>query len=173
MATEITVPRLGWSMEEGTFAGWSKKDGEPVKSGDPLFALEGEKALEEVESLDNGILRIPPDAPKSGDRVKVGQLLGYLVAEGEQLPSRAAPPPAPAAAAETAPGPAPTDRPPPPPPAQSQAPVSPRARRAAAELGIDLNALRGTGRGGRIRERDVRSAAPPSPAAERPSPPPS
>ena len=170
MATEITVPRLGWSMEEGTFAGWSKKDGEPVKSGDPLFALEGEKALEEVESLDNGILRIPPDAPKSGDRVKVGQLLGYLVAEGEQLPSRGAPPPSSAAAEKTAPAPVPA-APPPPPPVQSQAPVSPRARRVAAELGIDLNGLRGTGRGGRIRERDVRGAAPSSPTAERPSPP--
>jgi pyruvate dehydrogenase E2 component (dihydrolipoamide acetyltransferase) len=86
MAIEINVPRLGWSMEEGTFAGWAKKDGETVKPGEPLFILEGEKALEEVESLDSGVLYVPPDAPKSGDRVVVGQRLGYLLAPGEGAP---------------------------------------------------------------------------------------
>ena len=54
MAIEITVPRLGWSMDEGTFAGWLKQDGETVKPGDRIFSLEGEKALEEVETLDSG-----------------------------------------------------------------------------------------------------------------------
>ena len=66
MAVEIRVPRLGWSMEEGTFLGWLKQDGDLVQSGDALYELEGEKATQEIESLDAGILRIPPNAPAPG-----------------------------------------------------------------------------------------------------------
>ena len=54
MPIEITVPRLGWSMEEGTFGQWLKRDGETVRPGDPLFVLEGEKAAQDIESLDAG-----------------------------------------------------------------------------------------------------------------------
>src|SRR5437867_3311790 len=85
MPIEIIIPRLGWSMEEGNFVNWLKKDGEPVKSGEPLFSLENEKAVQEVEAIDNGILRIPGDGPKPGQIVKVGQVIGHLVAEGESL----------------------------------------------------------------------------------------
>ncbi len=63
MAIEITIPRLGWSMEEGVFAGWLKHDGEPVRAGDPLFSLEGEKATQDVEAIDDGTLSIPSNAP--------------------------------------------------------------------------------------------------------------
>ena len=49
MATEIVVPRLGWSMDEGTFVEWLKADGEIVNAGDMLFVLEGEKAAQDVE----------------------------------------------------------------------------------------------------------------------------
>ena len=86
MASEVVVPRLGWSMDEGTFVEWLKQDGEQVESGDMLFVLEGEKASQEIESFDAGILRIPADAPQPGDDVTVGQLLGYLVTEGEVAP---------------------------------------------------------------------------------------
>ena len=48
MAFEITIPRLGWSMEEGTFSGWLKQDGDTIQCGDPLFELEGEKAIQEI-----------------------------------------------------------------------------------------------------------------------------
>ena len=185
MAIEITVPRLGWSMDEGTFAGWLKKDGEQVKPGEPLFTMEGDKALQEIEALDGGILRIPPGSPQVRDTVKVGQLLGYLVAAGESLPSAAAPgskapptaatpaeakaaPPAAPAPAPAAPAPAPA---PTPAPAQATAaPASPRARRTATELDVNLAGIQGTGKGGRIRERDVRSAAP-LPAAASPASP--
>ncbi|MFM7862695.1 MAG: biotin/lipoyl-containing protein, partial [Planctomycetaceae bacterium] len=61
MAVQITIPRLGWSMEEGTFAGWRKADGDVVRRGDVLFELEGEKALQEIEAVDEGTLRIPAD----------------------------------------------------------------------------------------------------------------
>ena len=63
MAFELFVPRLGWDMEEGTFTGWLKKDGETVKEGEPVFLVESEKAEQEVESLESGILRIPRTVP--------------------------------------------------------------------------------------------------------------
>ena len=90
MAIEIVVPRLGWSMDKGHFGEWLKQDGQRVSAGDMVFVLEGEKADQEVESFDAGILRIPPDAPKPGDEVVVGQLLAYLVEEGEAAPFEAA-----------------------------------------------------------------------------------
>jgi pyruvate dehydrogenase E2 component (dihydrolipoamide acetyltransferase) len=83
MAIEIKIPRLGWSMEEGTFVGWLKKDGESVKAGEPLFTLESEKASQDIESIDSGILRIPADAPQPGVVVKVGQVIGHFVEDGE------------------------------------------------------------------------------------------
>src|SRR4051812_29444808 len=86
MAVPVTVPRLGWSMEEGTFVEWLKSDGDRVRPGDPLFALESDKATEAVEALDAGILRIPADGPKAGDTVKVGQVIGYVAEEGEAAP---------------------------------------------------------------------------------------
>src|SRR5437868_3895426 len=83
MPIEIIVPRLGWSMEEGNFVNWLKKDGEVVKSGEPLFSLENEKAVQEVEAIDSGVLQIPMDGPKPGQVVKVGQVIGYLLGEDE------------------------------------------------------------------------------------------
>ena len=59
MAHEIVIPRLGWSMEEGAFVGWLKNDGDHVRRGERLFELEGEKATQEIEAVDEGILRIP------------------------------------------------------------------------------------------------------------------
>ena len=72
MASEIYMPRLGWSMEEGTFGTWLKQDGEPVRTGDLIFTVEGDKATQEIEAFDSGILRLPPDAPQPGDIVRVG-----------------------------------------------------------------------------------------------------
>ena len=86
MASEITIPRLGWNMDEGIFVGWLKADGQPVKAGEPLFNLEGDKATQEIESLEAGILRIPPDGPKDGEKVAVGAIVGYLVGPGEPAP---------------------------------------------------------------------------------------
>ncbi len=93
MAVEITVPRLGWNMEEGVFVGWLKKDGDEVRPGDALFTLEGEKATEDIECLDSGILRIPAGAPKAGDRVPVGAVIGYVTQPGEAVPNGEVPPP--------------------------------------------------------------------------------
>ena len=52
MANEIVIPRLGWNMDEGTFAGWLKPQGATVRAGDPLFTLESEKATQDIESFD-------------------------------------------------------------------------------------------------------------------------
>ena len=167
MAIEIVVPRLGWSMDKGHFGEWLKQDGQRVSAGDMVFVLEGEKADQEVESFDAGILRIPPDAPKPGDEVVVGQLLAYLVEEGEAVPfedarrdttlegrARTAPRhevrvrAGEAATVESS--------------KPQQAPrvaISPRAKRVARELGVDWTRVTGSGRNGRIQESDIRNAA--------------
>jgi len=170
MAYAIVIPRLGWSMNEGTFVRWLKRDGDTVRRGEALFELEGDKALQEIESVDEGVLRIPPDAPQAGSVVSVGETLGYLVAEGEPLPWQTAM----AAQASDVPGDAirraievqpgcesssrtyaTNSRS----AAEPRLVISPRARRIAKELGIDWTRLKGSGAGGRIRERDVRAAA--------------
>src|SRR5437016_6946969 len=89
MAIEITIPRLGWNMEEGIFAGWLKRDGEPVKAGEAIFSLESDKATQDIECLDNGILRIPPTAPGEGQTLAVGRVIAYLVQPGEAAPFEA------------------------------------------------------------------------------------
>jgi pyruvate dehydrogenase E2 component (dihydrolipoamide acetyltransferase) len=86
MPVEIKVPRLGWSMEEGTFVEWLKRDGEFVEAGQPLFAIEGDKAIQDVEAIGSGILRISPRAPESGAPVRVGVILAFLVTADEADP---------------------------------------------------------------------------------------
>ena len=164
MAFEVVMPRLGWTMEAGSLAEWHKKDGDYVEAGEILFSVESEKAVQEVEALESGILRIPPDSPPLGQEVPVGTLLGYLAKSGEAAPfggRTAAEAPAPT------PAPAPTIATPTPalpasgferPRAEAQT-ISPRAKRVALELGVDWETLTGSGRNGRIEERDVRAAS--------------
>jgi len=83
MPIPVVVPRLGWTMEQGVFVEWLKRDGDFIQMGDPLFVLEGEKATQDIESTDVGILKIPAKSPKSGDIIAVGAMIGYLLAEGE------------------------------------------------------------------------------------------
>lgn len=164
MAFRVTMPRLGWSMEVGTLAGWLKRDGDPVQAGEALFTVEGDKALQEVEALESGILRIPPDAPMPGQQLPVGALLAYIVQPGEAAPfetelsgervsessdqqfARAQEAMSKSVAA------APVE-------CRQLPSISPRARRVAAELGVEWRGLKGSGRSGRILERDVRQAA--------------
>lgn len=149
MAVEITVPRLGWTMEEGIFTQWLKSEGEHVEEGESLYELESDKATQEVEGFDTGILRIAPDAPEPGGTVKVGQVLGCVTKDGE--------PPTWETNAAEAPAPPAADAPP---ATTSPAPVaSPAARRLAHELGVELSAVTATGKGGRISIDDVRDAA--------------
>ncbi|MCY3714474.1 MAG: dihydrolipoamide acetyltransferase family protein [Gemmatimonadetes bacterium] len=184
MPYEIVMPRLGWNMEEGTLVEWLKKDGDPVIKGEMVCTIEGDKAAAEVESFEAGILKIPYASPPPGQTVPVGTLLGYVVAEAEletfdpnagraddagsgavAVGLTAVDPvegTAPAGVSVPDPGtgdvaeratPAATGR-------ERGAPaISPRARRAAQSAGIDWRRLQGTGRSGRIVERDVLGAA--------------
>jgi nucleoside-diphosphate-sugar epimerase len=167
MPIEIIVPRLGWSMEEGAFVAWLKKDGEFVRAGEAMFSIEGDKAVQEIESIDSGILRIAADGPQPGDSIRVGDVLGHLVVmdgatpevvstkargiAGKPVPDV---PPAAAEPVHAVEAPAPLPSPLPRVPA-----ISPRALRVAAELGVDWTMVMGGGRTGRIRERDIRAAA--------------
>jgi len=165
---EITIPRLGWSMDEGTFGEWLKSDGDFVEAGDALFTLESEKALQEVESIDEGYLHIVPDGPQEGDTVTVGALLGWLLAEGQSPPtvqpqnnpnaSEAIPAQQSSIETESIATSFANDR--------RQTPtISPRAARVARELGVDWTKLVGSGRTGRIRECDVRAVSTSQPAS--------
>jgi pyruvate dehydrogenase E2 component (dihydrolipoamide acetyltransferase) len=145
-------------MEVGRVVEWLKGDGEAVEAGEFIFLVESDKAITEVEALDSGILRIPPDSP-IGIEVPVGATLAYIALPGEAVVFPAA---APAAVAESfavaAPSPMTANS------AsgngQRETPaISPRARRAAGRLGVDWTVLTGSGSTGRIRERDVVAAA--------------
>jgi|UniRef100_UPI0037846552 pyruvate dehydrogenase E2 component (dihydrolipoamide acetyltransferase) len=158
MPIEIQLPRLGWSMEEGKFLAWLKKDGDFIKEGEPLFTLESDKAAQDVESIDSGLLHIAPNGPKPGDVIKVGHVLGYLLAKGESAPVPNQPE---EKVKDSGPknlihSPAPILLPT---KSRTETPASPRARRAAKEHRVDLATLAPTGKGGRIRERDVLAAA--------------
>ena len=92
MAVEIIMPRFGWTMEEGLLAEWTKHDGEAVAAGEVLFTVESDKALNEVELFETGVLRNRPDSPPPGTGVKVGALLAYIVQPGEAAPFEAGAP---------------------------------------------------------------------------------
>lgn len=181
MATELKMPALSPTMEEGTLAKWLVKEGDEVKSGDILAEIETDKATMEFEAVDEGkIAKIL--VPEGTDGVKVGAPIAILAGEGEDVsaaaapkadtspaePPKAAPAPAPKADAtpKAAPAQAPVETPaaPPQPAAAPRAEgdrvkASPLARRLAEAQGIDLNALQGSGPGGRVVRADVDAAA--------------
>ena len=162
MPTEIVMPRLGWTMEEGTLVEWLKQNGDRIESGDIIFTVESDKAINEIESFDSGTLYIPPDAPKPGDTLPIGAILGYLLGPGEAPPEEAHA--TPTVGQETEAGPRepagsrtrkdrPRGR-------NRRSAISPRALRLAEELDVDWNTIQCSGRNGRIVERDVRAAVP-------------
>ncbi|MCY3798817.1 MAG: dihydrolipoamide acetyltransferase family protein [Chloroflexi bacterium] len=165
MAIEIVMPKLGWTMEEGILDEWIKQDGDEVAPGDIIFVVESDKALQEIEAFDGGILRIAPDAPPVGSTVKIGEVLAYLVQPGETPPfasaaveavgeGSAAPPIDVSEGAVTPPVTTPVRR------SRRGGPaISPRAKRVALELSVDWSALAGSGSSGRIIERDIRARA--------------
>jgi pyruvate dehydrogenase E2 component (dihydrolipoamide acetyltransferase) len=150
------MPRLGETMEDGVLVGWLVEPGQPFKRGDPLMEIETDKTVAEFPALSDGMLVEP--LVQIGDRVTVGTPIARLdVPAGAEAP---------------APGPdAPAPNPPPPVAAKADTPAraaaaepqrpraTPLARRIARQRGIDLGALRGTGRRGRIERRDVEAAA--------------
>lgn len=169
--TEVIMPKMGDGMEEGTLLEWLVAEGTKVKSGQVIGTIQTDKATLELEAPGSGILSGILVSP--GETVPVGRPIAALLKEGESLPaqwssgssSSAAPAeakPELAAVASAAPNveaktasPSPTDR----------IKASPLARRVAHQTGVDLASVVGSGPGGRIVERDVRSASPSSPAA--------
>jgi 2-oxoglutarate dehydrogenase E2 component (dihydrolipoamide succinyltransferase) len=192
--TAIKVPPLGESIVEATVSRWLKNEGDAVAAGDTLVELETDKITVEVPALAAGVLA--KRARNEGDVVKVDELLGEL-SEGAAAapsapapaiatsPAAASPPPsAPApSAASAASAPAPAAAPAAAPASAAPAPevrASPAAQRVAAEQGVNLAAVPGTGRGGVVSKPDViehvaagspaaSAAAAPTPAAA-PSP---
>ena len=164
MATEIILPMLGETMNEGTIVAWSKNEGDAVQPGDVLYTVESDKATLEVEATAAGFLRriLAP----AGSTVPVLSIVAYVTATPDEVVSAPAHPPAPAPRpAGAAPSKASDSRP----PAgaiASSAPLpsgrliaSPRARRAARERGLDLTRVAGSGPAGRIVERDLDKVA--------------
>ena len=169
MATEFTMPKLGLTMEEGTIVEWLVPDGAAVEDGSAVLVVQTDKVETEVNVVGSGRLA---QVGAVGATFACGEPIGWLLAEGEEAPSAA---PARNSGADREPATlgsaVSADRSPPPVAATNGAPggriiASPYARRLAAERGIDLAAVRGTGPGGRIVAEDLDGVAP---AAARPA----
>jgi len=175
MATELKMPALSPTMEEGTLAKWLVKEGDTVTAGDVLAEIETDKATMEFEAVDEGkIAKIL--VPEGSDGVKVGTPIAILAGEGEEVQASAPAPKAEAAPppkqeepkAEPAPaakggGETPAAQPAAASPAlrtdsRDRIKASPLARRLAEAQGIDLTTLTGSGPGGRIVRADLGAA---------------
>jgi pimeloyl-ACP methyl ester carboxylesterase len=163
MPTIVTMPKWGLTMVSGTVTGWSRQEGDPVAEGAPLFTVETEKAVDEVEAPANGVLRKIVAA--TGSEVPVMGAVAIITAPGEELSeddlaallatSTVSASVAPAGAAAR--------------PAREarqavrdaggRVNASPAARKRAGELGIDLATAEATGPGGRVTSEDVERAA--------------
>jgi pyruvate dehydrogenase E2 component (dihydrolipoamide acetyltransferase) len=166
MAISVIMPALELAQETGKILSWIKKEGDSITKGEPLLEIETDKITFEVEAPGDGVLA--GIRSNVGEDVPVGQTIAWIVAPGEQPPVEAATA-APAARAVTAqpkvaqasslPAGEPGGR------------VSPKAKRLAKELGVDLSKVRGTGPGGTITGEDVEAAAKaPAPASAAPVP---
>ena len=185
MATELTMPQMGYDMQEGTVLRWLKGEGDAVANGEPIAEIETDKAVVEFESYADGVLHriIVP----AGTTVPVGEPIAvvgaqddYIVAadepdddiaddspdegeaeagdEPEAAQSAAIPmPPASSAPVEEEPSPEPVQEDEQPAPPSIPLRASPIARRIAEERGIDISKVQGTGPGGRIVKDDVLS----------------
>jgi len=179
MPIELKMPALSPTMEEGTLAKWLVKEGDSVKSGDLLAEIETDKATMEFEAIDEGVVSQILVA-EGTDGVKVGTVIAVIAGEGEDAGAKAAPAPAakdeakaaepPQDVAPAKAGAASSSAPTPAAPASAGATgkpaassgdrikASPLAKRLAAERGIDLSTITGTGPGGRIVKDDLDGA---------------
>ena len=193
MPIQILMPALSPTMTDGKLAKWHKKEGDAVESGDVIAEIETDKATMEIEAVEEGVLGKILVA-EGTEEVPVNQVIALLLEDGEDVTALegalegAAEAPAPAAPPPPAESPAPVPSPPaaaPVPAPAAPAPqaaaggrvlASPLARRLAAEQGLDLSRVTGTGPRGRIVKRDIEGtpvgtavAAAPGPAAQAPA----
>ena len=169
MATELTMPQMGYDMKEGTLVRWLKAEGEEVSIGEAVAEIETDKAVVEFESTEAGILH--KLLVVEGDVVPVGQAVALVGAAGEEvsIDSEVAPSDSlpsvqeeqeidePTPAVDTGPSDVPVQEPP---TNLQEVRASPIARRLAAERGVELSQVKGTGPGGRITKKDVLSVEP-------------
>jgi len=176
--TEILMPRLSDTMEEGVISSWQKKPGDPIAVGDVLVDIETDKAVMEYEAYEAGVLG--EILVGEGETAAIGTPIAVIVPEGTKVEAPAKEPVAAPAAAPAAPAPAPTAPAPAAPapapgrtPRGTRPPSSPLARRLARDHGIDLSTLTGSGPGGRIVRADIEAAirnTAPAPAPAAPAP---
>jgi len=169
MATQILMPALSPTMEEGTLAKWNVKEGDKVSSGDVICEIETDKATMEFEVIDEGVMGKILIA-EGTEGVKVNQPIAVLLEDGEDMSAvdglgttaPAAPTPAKTAPAPASAAPAPVA-----PSAEDGSRIfaSPLARRIAADKGLDLASIKGSGPRGRIVKADVENAVPTATAA--------
>ena len=161
MAFSVVMPALEMAQETGKLIAWRKKEGDRVTKGEPLLEIETDKAVMEVEATADGILA--GITGTVGADIPVGQTIAWIVAPGEKPPteqeSGAA---APAARGKTESHAAAVASNAPETTVAASARISPKARRLAKELGVDLGGVRGSGPGGEILASDIQAAATPS-----------
>ena len=169
MAFSVVMPALEMAQETGKLIAWRRKEGDRVTKGEPLLDIETDKAVVEVEAPAGGILAGIRAA--EGADIPVGQTIAWIVAPGEAIPVESEPTApaaragvhakaepaqaAPVAHASSAQGSTPAA----PSPSSANTKISPKARRLAKELGVDLATVRGSGAGGEILASDVQAAA--------------
>ena len=159
MAFSVVMPALEMAQETGKLLAWRKQEGDRVTKGEPLLEIETDKAVVEVEAPADGILA--GITAFAGADIPVGQTIAWIVAPGEKPPPSEAASSARGARAisqsERQPvgvaGTAPTQG------VATSARISPKARRLAKELGVEVSSLRGSGPGGEILASDVQASA--------------
>ena len=157
MAISVVMPALEMAQETGKLVSWLKKEGDPIAKGEPLIEIETDKAVMEIESPGDGILA--GIKVQAGEEVPVGQTIAWIVRPGEVPPTEEV---AVVSGRKTTAA-APVATAPPAPPASAiahpeEVRISPKARRLAAERGIDLAQVRGSGASGEILTSDIVTA---------------
>jgi pyruvate dehydrogenase E2 component (dihydrolipoamide acetyltransferase) len=176
----INMPKLSDTMTEGTLVRWLKKEGDKVEAGDILAEVETDKATMEMEAFDEGVLK--ETYVKEGGKIAVGQKIALILGDGESVDAPVEIPPTPTSrdmsegkevgsTSKTAPTSNAPKSSTPAPTSADRVKASPLARKVAAERGVSLDGVVGSGPGGRIVEKDVPAAgsAPRSAAAAAPA----
>lgn len=157
MAISVVMPALEMAQENGKLLAWRKNEGDRVSKGEPLLEIETDKAVVEVEAPGDGILA--GVTAQVGAVIPVGETIAWLVAPGEKPPAATAtafPAARATSSAHAAAAPAMQEKPP---AAAAALQISPKARRLAKELGVDIAQIRGSGPDGTITSEDVQAYA--------------
>lgn len=147
MATEVIMPKFGFTQETAEIVRWLKHEGDAVEQGEPIAEVTTDKVNMEVEAPASGILA--GIRYREGEVVPVTQVIAYVLQPGETLPGDPTSPTPSVAPSQVVPTPAEQS------PEAADVPVTPVAARLAEAEGVDLSRIKGTGPGGRITRKDV------------------